>query len=120
VTAVCVVESGPVTEFRFTAHLDASIDVPGGVPLWISIVDVDPARPTFAWRKSTEAGTSFSRASADFAWGATPGIASLELQGSTVPEPATSALFGLGLGALAVRHRRSTARALRDPRRAAP
>ena len=101
--------AGAVPSFQFEASLPASLDVPAGAVLWLAIVDVDPTRPTFAWRKSTESGSSFSRAGAGFAWDETPGLASFHLKGTIVPEPGTAMLSLLGLSALGLGSRRRAA-----------
>jgi hypothetical protein len=98
--------AGAVQSFRFEATLPGALDLPGGVPLWLAIVDVDPTRPTFAWRKTTEAGVSSSRAGAGLSWSEAPGLASFRLEGTTVPEPGTAALAALGLSVLGLRARR--------------
>ena len=101
--------AGVMQSFRFEATLPSALELPGGVPLWLAIVDVDPTRPTFAWRKTTEAGLSWSRAGAGFSWNEAPGLASFRLEGTTVPEPGTAALAALGLSVLGIRARRRTA-----------
>ncbi len=106
VTASVTEIAGVMPGFRFEAALPSALAVPAGVPLWLAIVDVDPARPTFAWRKTTEAGHSWSRGGPGFAWDETPGLASFQLQGTAVPEPGTAALAALGLSLLGIRGRR--------------
>jgi hypothetical protein len=100
----------PASLPQFEYH--ATLAQPGVLPAgtyWLSIVDVDPANPTFAWRKSTEVSSSFSRLPGGD-WGETPGLASMRLEGSFVPEPGTGALAALGLAGL------GAARARRPPR----
>lgn len=97
---------GVVTSFRFEAALPTALALPAGVPLWLAIVDVDPARPTFAWRKSTEGEASYSRSGPGFAWNETPGLASFRLVGTIVPEPGTAMLAALGLSVLGAGARR--------------
>jgi hypothetical protein len=105
-TSVTSIPGAAVPSFQFEASLPASLDVMAGVPLWLAIVDVDPTRPTFAWRKSTESGSSFSRAGAGFAWDETPGFGSFRLEGTVVPEPGTAVLSLLGFSALGLGRRR--------------
>lgn len=97
---------GIVRSFRFAASLPTELEIPGGVPLWLAIVDVDPARPTFAWRKSTEAWFSYSRSDLGYGWNAAQGLGSFRLESTAVPEPGTAALTLLGLSALGFRYRR--------------
>ena len=104
---------GPVVQFSYRATLPGALSLPGGVPLWISIAESDPATSAvFTWRKSSETGTSYSRADASSAWQAFPGTAGLELDGlvAATPEPTPAVLLGfgmLGLGARARLRRRS-------------
>ncbi len=106
VTASVSAVAGVVPGFRFETSLPAALDLPSGVPLWLAIVDVDPTWPTFAWRKSTELGTSFSRSGPGFGWHDSAGRGSFRLEGASVPEPGTALLALLGLSALGVGSRR--------------
>lgn len=106
VTASVSAIAAIVPSFRFEATLPAALDIPAGILLWLAIVDVDPTRPTFAWRKSTEYGTSYSRAEPGFPWNETSGLGSFRLEGTAVPEPGTGVLALLGLSVLAIRSRR--------------
>ena len=90
----------PVPQFQFTATLPEPVLLPAGATFWLSIVDVDPDLPTFAWRKATDAGVSYSRAPGTLPWHETPGIASVRLEGQVVPEPGTAVLAALGLAGL--------------------
>ncbi len=108
VTASVSAVAGVVPGFRFETTLPTALDLPAGVPLWLAIVDVDPTRPTFAWRKSTELGTSFSRFGPGFGWHGATGRGSFRLEGTSVPEPGTALLALLGLTALGVGSRRRT------------
>jgi len=93
---------GVVVEFSYMAVLPQALRLPGDVPLWVSIAENDAAtNATFAWRKSSESGTSFSRADAASDWEPFPGVAGLTLEGTVVPEPSTIALLGIGLFGLA-------------------
>lgn len=95
VTASVTPFPASLPQFEYAATLPQPIALPAGT-YWLSIVDVDPANPTFAWRKSVEVSYSFSRLPGGD-WGATPGLASVRLEGVLVPEPATGALAALGL-----------------------
>jgi len=103
---------GPVVQYAYTATLPQTLSLPAGVPLWISIAEDDPSTAaTFTWRKSSETGTSFSRAGSGSPWQPFPGMAGFELFGTaTVPEPATSALLGIGIVGLASARRSSRSR----------
>jgi len=99
--------AGPVPQFSYSATVPTGMVIPGGVPIWISIVENDGATDaTFAWRKSSESGVSFSRPDGTSDWVAVPGAGGLRLEGTlvtAVPEPASAALTALGLAALCAR-----------------
>ncbi len=96
---------GIVPSFRFAAALPVALDLPGGAPLWLAIVDVDSTRPTFGWRKTTEAETSYSRPAPGFGWAEAPGLASFRLEATAIPEPGTALLALLGFSLLGIGHR---------------
>jgi len=103
VTATVTPFPASLPQFEYAASLAQPIVLAPGT-YWISIVDVDPANPTFAWRKSAESFYSFSRVPGD-AWSLTSGLASVRLEGVLVPEPGTAALAALGLTLLCARSR---------------
>lgn len=107
VTATVTDFPASLPQFEYAATLPAEVVLDAGL-WWISIVDVDPALPTFAWRKSSEAAFSFSRLPGQ-GWSETPGLASVRLEGRTLPEPGTALLAGLGLAFLGVHGRRRRA-----------
>jgi hypothetical protein len=100
---------GVLPEYSYTAELPQGVTLPDGVPLWISIVDDDPATGVFTWRRAVDTGTSFSREDEAGGWIAVPGHAGFRLEGVLVPEPATALMLGAGVLALAARNRRRTA-----------
>lgn len=108
VTATVCDFPAALQQFEYAATLPSEVVLYAG-RWWISIVDADSGLPTFAWRKSTEASSSFSRAPAG-GWEPTPGLASVRLEGQIAPEPGTALLVGLGLAILATRGRRGPRR----------
>lgn len=111
VTATVAPFPAAVQQFEYTATLDEPFALEGGVTYWLAIVDADPNLPTFAWRSSSDAFFSFSRAPGDAAWETAVGLGSVRLVGHAVPEPGTALLAGLGLAGLAaVGSRRRAAR----------
>src|SRR5690606_21650488 len=101
--------AAPIQQFEYAATLAEPIVLPAGT-WWIAIVDVDPANATFSWRRSTDASFSFSRAGDGFAWEQAPGLGSLRLEGSRLPEPGAALLVATGAGALGGTRRRAVAR----------
>jgi hypothetical protein len=111
VTATVTPFPSALPQFEFSAMLSEPVLLLAGTTYWISIVDVDPMNPTFAWRKSTEAAWSYSRVPGEPGWDPTPGLGSVRLEGRFVPEPGTAVLAALGLGGLAAGARTRRARA---------
>jgi len=109
VTAALTPFPAALPQFEFSATLPAAVALAGGTTYWLSIVDVDPDNPTFAWRKSTEASSCFSRADGGQDWAMVAGLGSMRLEGRFVPEPGTAVLAGLGLVGLAAGRRRPRA-----------
>ncbi|HEY8494137.1 MAG TPA: PEP-CTERM sorting domain-containing protein [Myxococcota bacterium] len=108
VTATVSPFPAPIQQFEYAAELAEPIELAAGT-WWLAIVDVDPAHPTFSWRRSTDASFSFSRAGNGFAWEEAPGLGSLRLEGSRVPEPGAALLVATGAAALGGARRRAVA-----------
>ncbi|MEB2345122.1 MAG: hypothetical protein OZ948_10285 [Deltaproteobacteria bacterium] len=107
VTATISAFPASLQQFEYEARLPAELALGAGL-WWISIVDVDTAPPTFAWRKGSEVASSFSRPPAG-GWEQTHGLASVRLEGRVLPEPGPVLLAAIGLallGARAQRHAR--------------
>lgn len=100
----------PLPQFEFTVTLPEAVLLPAGATFWLSIVDLDPGLPTFAWRKATDAGYSYSRTPDAPAWRTTAGIGSVRLDGQVVPEPGTAVLAAIGLASLGLAARRNGTR----------